>query len=422
MGAPLPWLQEEFGTWICGVCGVRSNDEKLLQTHLETSPECHAFCALCEQSYDSLAELKEHDGCARRGIRLPCDFCGEVFTDRDFEAHCVSKHAACNACMTYCPDTAELRRHIAKAHAQLYCKKCDRLYSSAEALAEHEYVRHQVSGPPSEKRVQDMQAATWPSSQSGARDERQLQQGSNGSSSPRGPRKRNRNHQRSPSSGPFEGSGGALTASPSPGPNAQPPRGSGQQARYQDNGSLAQHRDTSTDFAERAARVRSLKDSEDNLVCPMKNCTHKTTFVRKMMQHLQSTACAGRLSSAELFTFAVVANCEGVLPDLSLSFQDNVRALQKSLALQCDSVGGSPLPRWKPIIIKFPNQARPFRCRSCKKDYPSPEALLQHKGDTPLCNDRRTITEWEYFVLEQVRSARALLRGGSDRGWLRWAE
>ncbi|KAN0063245.1 hypothetical protein ACQY0O_004409 [Thecaphora frezii] len=343
MALVLPWLQEESGYYVCGVCNLRTADPTLLQAHLETSP-AHGFCSSCGQDYGA-NPLDGCPSCSRRSTRFMCDFCGNVVRPTEFEWHCRTRHSICDACNGYCPDDDELRLHQAQDHADSYCQKCRHLYRDAEELSRHREDRHRL--------------AVRSSSQRGE--------------APRPPR------------------------------NEQP-RSHSQKEPDTDRG--RSNSSNSSSSSNRPPKRR--RDGQGMLICPFDCCSKRCENIAALTQHLPK--CSAHLSVAEVVTFAVVADCNNVLPYLSPTLRESILKQQPS-SLDLSSRNGSAFPRWRPFVPKLPASARPFRCKSCRKDFVSISALLQHMKDAPNCRNEQTAVVWEEFVFEYLPSAPRMLRG-----------
>ena len=99
------------------------------------------FCEECEFPAETLFELGEHVGEFHTGLRIPCNFCDDIYTSKkDLEKHEIEVH---NQLSEYnCNHTQKVEDSKAQ-EAVFKCKFCGENYKSKKELMKHNKDKHE---------------------------------------------------------------------------------------------------------------------------------------------------------------------------------------------------------------------------------------------------------------------------------------
>ena len=104
------------------------------------------FCEECEFPAETLFELGEHVGEFHTGLRIPCNFCDDIYTSKkDLEKHEIEVH---NQLSEYkCKHTQKVEDSKAQ-EAVFKCKFCGENYKSKKELMKHNKDKHEENLKP----------------------------------------------------------------------------------------------------------------------------------------------------------------------------------------------------------------------------------------------------------------------------------
>ena len=137
-------------SFICESCGKIFSSIHTLLVHSNSAHEVSLQCKHCEKVFEFKHQLKSH--IKKVHDKLPCNLCGEMFTEPYMKRHVISKHTAdhlkphiCQVCKKGFLDQKNLDIHmnIHTGDKPFLCKYCGKGFTDPRNMSMHERMVHQ---------------------------------------------------------------------------------------------------------------------------------------------------------------------------------------------------------------------------------------------------------------------------------------